>query len=109
MPKALAGEMLTDPVVLIDRAQHLSFNRRVKATAPNRQASGAPLRSILPQAAAIRDEERDSGAIAALMLTRPMILGFIAEWREAAQAAPWAGGRKLCERVSFAARRRRWP
>jgi hypothetical protein len=31
MPKALSGEILADPVVLIDRRQHYSFNRRVKA------------------------------------------------------------------------------
>jgi hypothetical protein len=31
MPKALSGEMLADPVVLIGRRQHYSFNRRVKA------------------------------------------------------------------------------
>jgi 7-keto-8-aminopelargonate synthetase-like enzyme len=31
MPKALSGEMLADPVVLIDRRQHHSFKRRVKA------------------------------------------------------------------------------
>jgi hypothetical protein len=31
MPKALSGEMLTDPVVPIDSRQHYSFNRRVKA------------------------------------------------------------------------------
>jgi hypothetical protein len=31
MPEALSGEMLADPVVLIDSWQHHSFNRRVKA------------------------------------------------------------------------------
>jgi hypothetical protein len=31
MPTALSGEMLADPVVLIGRRQHYSFNRRVKA------------------------------------------------------------------------------
>jgi len=31
VPKALSGEILADPVVLIDRRQHYSFNRRVKA------------------------------------------------------------------------------
>ena len=31
MPKALSGEIPADPVVPIDRGQHYSFNRRVKA------------------------------------------------------------------------------
>jgi hypothetical protein len=31
MPKALSGEMLANPVALIDGWQHHSFNRRVKA------------------------------------------------------------------------------
>jgi hypothetical protein len=31
MPKALSGEMLAEPVVLVDGRQHHSFNRRVKA------------------------------------------------------------------------------
>jgi hypothetical protein len=31
MPKARTGEMLTDPVLLTERPQHHSFNRRVKA------------------------------------------------------------------------------
>jgi hypothetical protein len=31
MPKALSGEMLTEPVVLTGRPQHHSFNSRVKA------------------------------------------------------------------------------
>ena len=62
MPKALSGEMLADPVVLIDGRQHHSFNRRVKAAAPNPRASSASLRSILPQAAAILAEEIDVGA-----------------------------------------------
>jgi hypothetical protein len=58
MPKALPGKMLADPVVLIDGCKHHSFNRRVKAAAPNRQASSAPLRSVLPQAGAILGEDR---------------------------------------------------
>jgi hypothetical protein len=57
MPKALSGEMLADPFVPIDRPEHHSFNRRVKATAPKQRASGATLRSILPQAAAILEKE----------------------------------------------------
>jgi hypothetical protein len=31
LPKALSGEIPADPIVLIDRRQHYSFNRRVKA------------------------------------------------------------------------------
>jgi hypothetical protein len=31
MPKALTDEMLADQAILIDRRQHYSFNRRVKA------------------------------------------------------------------------------
>jgi hypothetical protein len=72
MPKALSGGMLADPIVLIDTPEHHSFNGRVKPSAPNARASSATLRSILPQAAA-RSE------IAELMLTLPMILGFIRE------------------------------
>jgi hypothetical protein len=48
MPKALSGEMLADPFVPIDRPEHHSFNRRVKAAAPNQRASGATLRGMLP-------------------------------------------------------------
>jgi hypothetical protein len=58
MPKALSGEMLADPFALIDKAEHHSFNRRVKATAPNARASSATLRSILPQAIAILEDHR---------------------------------------------------
>jgi hypothetical protein len=56
MPKALSGEILADPIILIDRRQHHSFNRRVKAAAPNPRASGATLRSMLPQGRAIVGE-----------------------------------------------------
>jgi hypothetical protein len=31
MPKARTGKMLTDPVLLIEKPQHHSFTRRVKA------------------------------------------------------------------------------
>jgi hypothetical protein len=56
MPKALSGEMLADPFVPIDRPEHHSFNRRVKAAAPNQRASGATLRGMLPQATAIMEQ-----------------------------------------------------
>ena len=76
MPKALSGEMLADPFVPIDRPEHHSFNRRVKAAAPNPRASSATLRSILARAAAILK-------IAQLLLThasiRHMSLDFITE------------------------------
>jgi hypothetical protein len=62
MPKALSGEMLADPFVLIDRPEHHSFNRRVKAAAPNQRASSATLHSILPQPAAILEEKINGGA-----------------------------------------------
>jgi hypothetical protein len=57
MPKALSGKMLADPVVRIDRWKHHSFNRRVKAAAPNARASSAPLRGMLPQRIAILKNE----------------------------------------------------
>jgi hypothetical protein len=45
--------------VLIDRRQHHSFNRRVKAAAPNQRASGATLCSKSPQAkASLRRKSR---------------------------------------------------
>jgi hypothetical protein len=53
MPKALSGDNARDPLVLIDRAEHYSFDRRVKAAAPNLRALIATLRSILPRATAI--------------------------------------------------------
>jgi hypothetical protein len=85
MPKALSGEMPADPLVPIDRPEHHSFNRRVKGTAPNAQASSATLRGMLPQVAA-RSE------IAKLMLTRPTILGFITEW---VKRSTWTTSRPL--------------
>jgi hypothetical protein len=61
MPKALSGEMHADPFVAIDRPEHHSFSKRVKATAPNPRASGAPLRGMLPQVAAILEDLMKSG------------------------------------------------
>jgi hypothetical protein len=66
MPKALSGEMLADRLVPIDRREHHSFDKRVKATAPNHRASSATLRSILPQAAAILEK----GSIVPKIATR---------------------------------------
>jgi hypothetical protein len=60
MPNALSGEMLADPFALIDRPEHHSFNRRVKAAAPNPRASGATLRSMLPQAGAALEDRRSA-------------------------------------------------
>jgi hypothetical protein len=60
MPKALSGEMHADPFVAIDRPEHHSFSRRVKATAPNPRASGAPLHGMLPQVAATALDSRRS-------------------------------------------------
>ena len=60
MPKALSGEMLANPFVVIDRPEHHRFDRRVKARAPNPRASGATLRGMLPQVAAILEDCRNS-------------------------------------------------
>jgi hypothetical protein len=83
MPKALSGEMLADRLIPIDRREHHSFDKRVKATAPNHRASSATLRSILPQAAAILEKgsivPQDRNSVDPCLERRHRILGFITE------------------------------
>jgi hypothetical protein len=83
MPKALSSEMLADPFVPIDRPEHHSFNRRVKATAPNQRASSATLRSMAPQAAAILEKgsivPQDRNSVDPCLERPHRILGFITE------------------------------
>jgi hypothetical protein len=77
VPNALSGEIPADPVVLIDKRQHYSFNRRVKAHGA--QSAGFWRNSSQQTGASDSDPGDRVARVDPCVDPRRMILGFITE------------------------------